>query len=182
MNEKRDVSDKIEAYCKAHPDYFIRKIHCGAYQGKGLPDLWGCYKGMFICCEAKTDKGRPSKLQEHYIKLINAAGGCAFIARSLEDFIQAVEKGYQKMRKEGDQMKDQWHVLTEADRPEDGQNCFITTVDYDVKTARYMDLQTKTYKGIFFLGEDFSCPCNGDEVLAWMPLVLPEPWEEKQND
>ncbi|CAK7078949.1 MAG: hypothetical protein EUB_03958 [Eubacterium sp.] len=99
MNEKRDVSDKIEAYCKTHPDYFIRKIHCGAYQGKGLPDLWGCYKGMFICCEAKTDKGRPSKLQKHYIKLINAAGGCAFIARSLEDFIQAVEKGHQKENK-----------------------------------------------------------------------------------
>ncbi len=94
MNERIAVTDKILEYCQRTPGFFLRKIHCGAMQGKGLPDLWGCYQGMFVVCESKTPDGRLSKIQRHFLALIRKSGGCAFQAASLEQFIQEVEKGY----------------------------------------------------------------------------------------
>ncbi len=97
MSEKSQVTNKIIEHCKNDPDYFIRKIHCDGSQGRGLPDLWGTYKGMFICCESKVAGGRVSKMQEHIISLINKAGGCAFVATSLDEFIEQTQKCYSKM-------------------------------------------------------------------------------------
>lgn len=94
MSERSEVTDKIIAYCQQDGNYFLRKIHCGAMQGKGLPDLWGTYRGMFVCCESKTPVGRLSKMQRHFIRLINRAGGCAFVAASLEEFQERVAEGY----------------------------------------------------------------------------------------
>lgn len=94
MNERRSVTDKILEYCEATPDFFLRKIHCGAMQGKGLPDLWGTYRGLFIVCESKTPEGRLSHLQRHFLQLINRAGGCAFTAVSVEEFRCKVSAGW----------------------------------------------------------------------------------------
>ena len=94
LSERSEVTDKIIAYCQQDGSYFLRKIHCGAMQGKGLPDLWGTYRGMFVCCESKTPVGRLSKMQRHFIRLINRAGGCAFVAASLEEFQSKVREGY----------------------------------------------------------------------------------------
>ena len=58
MNERTGVTDKILDYCQRTPGFFLRKIHCGAMQGKGQPDLWGCYRGMVVVCESKTPDGR----------------------------------------------------------------------------------------------------------------------------
>ena len=96
MSERSEVTDKIIEYCQKEPDYFMRKIHCGAMQGRGLPDLWGSYHGMFVCCESKTPAGRLSRMQQHFIQLINKAGGCAFAARSLEEFVREVQDGYSR--------------------------------------------------------------------------------------
>lgn len=96
MDERRGVTDKILSFCRGTPGFFLRKIHCGAMQGKGLPDLWGCYQGMFIVCESKTPAGRLSKIQRHFLELINKAGGCAFVASSVEQFRQEVESGYER--------------------------------------------------------------------------------------
>lgn len=98
MNERRDVTDRILQFCKETPGFFLRKIHSGAMQGKGLPDLWGCYKGMFVVCESKTDSGKLSLLQRHFIELINRAGGCAFQATSLAEFQRKVAEGYERHR------------------------------------------------------------------------------------
>lgn len=100
MNERRGVTDKILEYCEATPGLFLRKIHCGAMQGKGLPDLWGTYRGMFIVCESKTPEGRLSYLQKHFLQLINRAGGCAFTATSLEEFQQKIAAGWRTHLKE----------------------------------------------------------------------------------
>lgn len=96
MSEKTQISDKIIDYCKERPDWFMRKIHCSSFQGKGLPDLWGCYRGMMVVCEAKLPKGITSKMQEHYIYLLRRAGASAFVAYSLDDFISKAEADYDR--------------------------------------------------------------------------------------
>jgi Holliday junction resolvase len=51
----------------------------------GTPDILCCHQGEFIGIEVKTPTGRVSKLQEHHLWAIRAAGGRAMVARSWED-------------------------------------------------------------------------------------------------
>ena len=49
------------------------------------PDMVGQKIAVFTAVEVKTKKGRPSKEQLNFIKLIRTFGGRAGIARSIED-------------------------------------------------------------------------------------------------
>ena len=51
----------------------------------GVSDILGILKGRFIAIEVKTSTGKPSKEQVDFIAQVNALGGKAFIARSIED-------------------------------------------------------------------------------------------------
>jgi len=64
--------------------YWI-KIHVGAYQKKGEPDIVGCYKGKFYALELKQGKNKPSPLQEYKLNLIRKSGGKSMAIYSLED-------------------------------------------------------------------------------------------------
>jgi Holliday junction resolvase len=51
----------------------------------GIPDLYACRDGRSIWFEVKTPDGRLSKLQEHEIRQLLAAGAQACVVRSVED-------------------------------------------------------------------------------------------------
>jgi Holliday junction resolvase len=59
----------------------------------GLPDICACYKGRMIAIELKAPKGKTSPAQDEFIRRINEAGGNAFVARSLDDVIEALNLG-----------------------------------------------------------------------------------------
>ena len=78
----------------------VRKIlaDMGAYQfmpathgyGKsGVPDIVGCYKGVFFAIECKAGKGKTTALQERELNLIRSAGGVSFVVN--EENIGEVE-------------------------------------------------------------------------------------------
>jgi len=74
---------------------YLRKIFC--YPRKvvskaGTPDILACCDGKFIGIEVKKLDGKVSKLQDHNIKLIQQAGGIAFVARSVKDVKDYFEK------------------------------------------------------------------------------------------
>ncbi len=53
---------------------------------KGVSDILGILKGgRILAIEVKAPKGRVSPEQKLFIDLVNAAGGKAFVARSIED-------------------------------------------------------------------------------------------------
>ena len=57
----------------------------------GLPDITGCLKdGRGFWIELKAPRGVVSPAQQAFIDRINQAGGCAFIARTLEDVIDGL--------------------------------------------------------------------------------------------
>lgn len=58
----------------------------------GVPDIICCVDGKFVGIEVKTPRGRVSAVQEFHIRLINAAGGEAFVARSWEDVLEKLTK------------------------------------------------------------------------------------------
>lgn len=68
---------------------FHYKNHGGLGSAPGLPDITGCLSdGRGFWIEVKTEKGRLSDNQVRFISNIQAAGGIAFVAKSIEDVIK----------------------------------------------------------------------------------------------
>lgn len=51
----------------------------GGYGGSGVPDIVGCYKGLFFGIECKAKKNKPTALQQKNLDAITAAGGFALV-------------------------------------------------------------------------------------------------------
>ena len=82
---EKKVEDKIKSYLDSLGAYYL-KVHGSMYQPAGTPDILACVKGRFIGIEVKRPGGGVvSELQRSKIKKIEAAGGVAFVARSVED-------------------------------------------------------------------------------------------------
>ena len=58
---------------------YAENIWGGGFQSAGIPDILACYKGVFLGIEVKVGKNTPSELQKAKVKLINDAGGLAFV-------------------------------------------------------------------------------------------------------
>jgi len=65
------ILDKIGAY------YFMPST--GGYGRSGIPDIVGCFNGVFFAVECKANGGRPTALQLREIDRINVAGGFAIV-------------------------------------------------------------------------------------------------------
>lgn len=68
------------------PDALIWKECAGIYQTQGLPDISAVIEGQFFGFEVKRPYlGRPTKIQRHRVKQIEAAGGhAAFVSYASE--------------------------------------------------------------------------------------------------
>lgn len=66
---------------------FHYKQHQGLGSTPGVPDIVGIYQGRYLGIEVKTRNGVVSDNQRRFIDTINAAGGIAFVARSVDDVI-----------------------------------------------------------------------------------------------
>jgi Holliday junction resolvase len=67
------------------------KVHQGLGSTPGIPDIIGIWNGRMLAIEVKTEKGKLSDKQEAKIREINQAGGLAFVARSIDDVIDALD-------------------------------------------------------------------------------------------
>lgn len=82
----------ILRYLKTLPECFAWKEHGGMYGTAGIPDVIACIGGKFYGFEVKTERGKPTTLQEATMRKIQAAGGIAVVVRSVED-VRAVLEG-----------------------------------------------------------------------------------------
>lgn len=48
---------------------------------RGVPDFLGVVRGRFVALELKTEGGRATKLQAHWLEKLNAAGAFTKIVR-----------------------------------------------------------------------------------------------------
>jgi len=85
-----DIVRAILKYLKTVPGCFAWKEHGGMYGTAGIPDIIACINGHFYGFEVKTDKGRPTKLQEATIRKILKAGGTALVVRSVDEVRAAI--------------------------------------------------------------------------------------------
>lgn len=61
------------------------KMHGGPYQRAGLPDIWAVKAGRLLCIEAKRPGERATKLQEHTLAELSAAGAITAVVSSMDE-------------------------------------------------------------------------------------------------
>lgn len=82
----------ILKYLNSLPNCFAWKEHGGMYGTAGIPDIICCYRGEFYAFEVKGPHGKLTKLQEKTIRDIQAAGGQAYVVRSVSE-VQRIMEG-----------------------------------------------------------------------------------------
>src|SRR5690625_994501 len=89
---EKKIENKIKGYLDNVGAYYI-KTHGNMFSRAGTPDILACIKGRFVGIEVKrSDGGEVSALQKANIKLIQKAGGVAFVASSLEEAQRLLQK------------------------------------------------------------------------------------------
>ena len=86
---EKDVRKKIvESLKTAYPSSLWYKIHGGPMQEKGIPDIIGCYRGVFIGFEVKRpgkDYSEPTEYQKMQLANIKRAGGISGVVTCPQD-------------------------------------------------------------------------------------------------
>ena len=93
---ERDIVAKIRNYLKTVPRCFFWKEHGGKYGTAGIPDIVACIDGHFFGFEVKTEKGKPTVLQEATIRKILKSGGTAAVVRSVDEVRALIEGTLQR--------------------------------------------------------------------------------------
>lgn len=88
------LQSKIIKWLEEHGAIVLR-TNSGVFTGEsgnrvqgtaaGTSDLTCCWRGRFVAIEVKAENGTTTDKQERYINRVNASGGLAFVARSVED-------------------------------------------------------------------------------------------------
>ena len=60
---------------------------------RGIADIIGIWDGKFLAIEVKKPGNNPTDEQLKFINAVNAAGGLAFVAYSVDDVIAALDIG-----------------------------------------------------------------------------------------
>ena len=97
------VKQKVMKYLKEMDTYHFYPV-TGGYGKSGVPDIVGCYQGMFFGLECKAGKNKPTPLQEKNLKDIRDAGGVALVINeeNVDDVVRLIQDyiAYNKQTRE----------------------------------------------------------------------------------
>tara|TARA_R100000734_G_C3315424_1_gene107367 strand:- start:1553 stop:1861 length:309 start_codon:yes stop_codon:yes gene_type:complete len=97
MTPEKKVKNKVVAILKEHKAYYFYPM-TGGYGRSGVPDIVGCYRGIFFGIECKAKGNQPTALQSKNLSDIMSAGGMAMIVN--ENNISDVEYMLRSIRDE----------------------------------------------------------------------------------
>lgn len=78
MTPEAKVKKVVVQQLKDMGAYYFYPV-TGGYGRSGVPDIVGCYQGLFFGVECKAGKNKPTPLQEKNLKEISEAGGLALV-------------------------------------------------------------------------------------------------------
>lgn len=78
MTPEAKVKKVVVAQLKALGAYYFYPVTSG-FGRSGVPDIVGCYKGLFFGIECKAGDNKPTLLQQQNINNILNTGGLAFV-------------------------------------------------------------------------------------------------------
>ena len=88
MTPEAKVKKKVVDVLKKNSAYYFFPA-TGGYGRSGVPDIVGCYRGVFFAIECKAGANKPTALQEAEMGKIKQANGCVLVVN--EDNISDVE-------------------------------------------------------------------------------------------
>lgn len=83
-NDSVGIWDPVKKTYRRRKNKFYRR---------GVSDILGCWCGRFFAIEVKSKNGRVTPEQQSFIDDVNAIGGVAFVARSIDDVEKVFRKG-----------------------------------------------------------------------------------------
>ena len=90
------LATKVMKKLRDYPGSFPVRIQPGPYGAAGKTDILLCFWGRFIAIELKYWKGKPTKLQEKFMKDVRLKGhGRTLVAwtwEEIEDFLKDFRK------------------------------------------------------------------------------------------
>ena len=78
MTPEAKVKKEVVAHLKTLGAYYFYPV-TGGYGKSGVPDIIGCYKGLFFGIECKAGKNKPTPLQEKNLNDIKLNQGIALV-------------------------------------------------------------------------------------------------------
>ncbi|WP_054637161.1 VRR-NUC domain-containing protein [Thalassobacillus sp. C254] len=81
---EKTIENNIKRYLASIGAWHI-KTHGNLFSKAGVPDILACINGRFVGIEVKKPGGKVSELQKANIRLIEKAGGVAFVSFSVEE-------------------------------------------------------------------------------------------------
>ena len=86
---EQPIQTKIIEYLTSNGGYAVKVVQATK---AGVPDVVCCLHGKFIAIEVKKPKLNASPLQDYNVKRVEAAGGIAFVAHSLDEVKQELNR------------------------------------------------------------------------------------------
>lgn len=86
------IVNKIMLWLEADGGWWFN-VHGGPYQKAGVPDILGCYNGIFIAIEVKCPGNEPTTLQSKTMQEIKESGGHVGVAYNVQDALRIRDKG-----------------------------------------------------------------------------------------
>lgn len=87
MTPEAKVKKKVVDVLKKNGAYYFFPA-TGGYGRSGVPDIVGCYRGLFFAIECKAGSNKPTALQEAEMRKIREANGITLVVN--EDNIEDV--------------------------------------------------------------------------------------------
>lgn len=87
MTPEAKVKKKVVDVLKKNGAYYFFPA-TGGYGRSGVPDIVGCYRGVFFAIECKAGANKPTALQEAEMRKIRQANGITLVVN--EDNIEDV--------------------------------------------------------------------------------------------
>ena len=91
MTPEAKVKKRVVNVLKENGAYYFFPA-TGGYGRSGVPDVVGCYRGVFFAIECKAGTNKPTALQEREMAEIHKAEGSAMVVR--EDTIELLEQWF----------------------------------------------------------------------------------------
>jgi Holliday junction resolvase len=80
MTPEKAVKNRVKKLLDELRIYYFMPVSNGMGV-MGVPDIIGCFNGLFVAIECKAGRGKLTALQERAIEKIKEAGGFTFVAR-----------------------------------------------------------------------------------------------------
>lgn len=102
MTPEAKVKKRVVKHLKELGAYYFYPV-TGGFGRSGVPDIVGCYRGMFFAIECKAGKNKPTALQAANIESIRQAGGAVWVvnetnADNVQPKVKHAWKQYERYR------------------------------------------------------------------------------------